>query len=500
MGEAATAQHLPRNYKATQASLAAAIEAANAHRDLVPGLAELIGDDSIVGMMPPIPAAGGGGSGSSSIVVDAGAVDAVGGGEGGGGGGVGDDAANALDSDAVVGGHPSLPSLEAVSTAASRLINDNPPFVTMSARDSAPQLRLEDPTIIEDGSSKEKTFQRKLVVGGGMKGYRMSRATHCVSSGCYYYEALILGSDESGNGLSAGRGLKRPLQEVDKLGGQNDADLSVENAKKRQSGISMNGHLRIGWSTRLADLQAPVGYNENSYAIRDIMGSRIHKSHREDKWGGVGFGPNDVLGLAICLVDNKTKTTHGTAALTDSASDIGAAETKDAKSQDSKSSDKGNSSSTLSNHIRFFKNGQPMGNDGIGFNNINPGTYYPAISCYGEGRAYLNFGPNFVYPPKGLPSEMDLLPISDLCTPPPIAVEAVERVISSGSKDGKNTFFSKRSDDNILLAFKELVRVEAMARHRAYSEHMDLHKLEISAIRKKHGLPTLDEQQHSHPT
>ena len=228
----------------------------------------------------------------------------------------------------------------------------------------------------------------------------------------------------------------------------------------------------------------------------------MHKSRREDKWGGEGFGPGDVVGMAICLVDGQAETTHGKAAASaDSTGGIDADGTKDARREGSESVDEGNPSSTLANHIRFFKNGQSMENSGIGFNNINLGTFYPAISCYGESRAYLNFGPNFVYPPKGLPSEMVLRPISESCVPPPLPEEAVERVIpGGGSKEGKNAFFSKRTDDNILLAFKELVRVEAIVRHQAYLKHMDLHMLEISAIRKEHGLPTLDDQQHSYTT
>ena len=513
------------NFKATQsASLAAVVEAANAHRDVCAGLADLIGGDSssiVLGNnmtfpnhRPPPPGAGAGGRGGGGSSPS----DVSGGGVGTVGDGNNNAPEDASDTGAVVvvggggGGHrPSpLPSAEAVSAAASRQIGDAPPFVTMSARDSAPQLKLEDPTIVDGGSSSRcASLRRRLVVGGGARGYRTSRATHGVSAGCYYYEALILGSSDDGGGigLAAGRGAKRQLQGVDDgMGGRDEAadpPSAEENAvRRRKSSIGIDGHLRIGWCTRLADLQAPVGYGENSYAIRDILGSRVHKSRREDKWGGEGFGPGDVVGMAICLVDGQAETTHGKAAASaDSTGGIDADGTKDARREGSESVDEGNPSSTLANHIRFFKNGQSMGNSGIGFNNINLGTFYPAISCYGESRAYLNFGPNFVHPPKGLPSEIFLRPISELCVPPPLPEEAVERVIpAGGSKEGKNAFFSKRTDDNILLAFKELVRVEAIVRHQAYLKHMDLHMLEISAIRKEHGLPTLDDQQHSYTT
>ena len=54
---------------------------------------------------------------------------------------------------------------------------------------------------------------------------------------------------------------------------------------------------------RTGELQAPVGYDRWSYAYRDIAGSKVHDSRREDRWGGEPFGPGDVVGFAIGLVD-----------------------------------------------------------------------------------------------------------------------------------------------------------------------------------------------------
>ncbi|KAL3809466.1 hypothetical protein ACHAXA_001868 [Cyclostephanos tholiformis] len=542
------------NTRANQAaSLAAVIEFANAHREIIPGLANLVGSDeyessiSVAGMttiMPPPKtttnddhddhdrAHGGGGSAvslasSSSrrpprIVLDDGAdvdIDVDEGGGGGGGMMIGDDdndlddAARRISSpepsdvaEMAIVGHPSLPSVDAVSSAAARLINDNPPFVSMSVRDSAPQLKLEDPNIVivegkggrgieivcsggggggggGGGTTRDwPSFQRRLVVGGGMKGYRMSRATHGVSVGCYYYEALILGSatDEGGGCcpvVAGGRGAKRPLRDVEteSQDGVSDSAAAVENEERTITlggsiDVTKNGHVRIGWSTRNANLQAPVGYDEHSYAIRDILGSRLHKSRREDNWGGRGFGPGDVIGMAICLVDEKRRSTKTTTLDNNTAST--STDSSSGRIDASQGHEKGNNENVsppttiATNQIRFFKNGQPMGNDGVGFDGINPGIYYPAISCYGDGRAYMNFGPNFVYPPGVLSSDMDLRPISELCRPPPLPEEAVEGVIPSRSKEGKNTFFSKRTDDGILLAFKELIRVAVSANYR----------------------------------
>jgi hypothetical protein len=536
-----------RNAKAHQAAtIAAIVESTTTHRHLIPGMAELLGGskDKIMSSNVPFVKGSGGGGGTmasksslSETVPTKYNVD-------------GDATTSALatDTSVVALGHPSLPSMDAVSNTANRFISEIPPFVTMSTKDSAPQLKLESPpatvgttgtdTVYNSRGNVDKTndasalhvdfadFQRKLIVKGGMKGYRMSRATHGVSSGCYYYEAIILGSsDEIGSTDSScdKRGKKRPLQELEMVGEQHhqlqqetkpDSSSTSNNEQptpmqKSNNRSSMNGHLRIGWSTRLADLQAPVGYNTHSYAIRDIMGSRIHNSHRQDKWGGIGFGPGDVLGVALYLVDGKTPPTKSTvsnaATISSNSSTFNPTDGIDSEKQiGSSSSDNSESiherqlsTAPLNNHIRFFLNGKPMGNEnGIAFDNIQSGTYHPAVSCYDEGSAWLNFGPNFVYPPMHLPPEMNPRPISDLCHTPPLSEEVIETVISGGSgckRGGHIMNLSKRAADYaIVSAFKELVGIEAASRRRAYLKHLALHRLEISAMRKERGLSTLD--------
>ena len=416
-------------------------------------------------------------------------------------------------------GHPSLPSIEAVSIAAKKAINDCPPFVAISLRDSAPQLRIEDPPPVasdEGGAFNDDNkinLQRKMVVRGGMKGYRMSRATHGVTRGCYYYEAVAMGppsNEESDN--TTRKGSKRSLQEEmnsaedkksenekenneTRLINQSNTTASPpadnESAPKKQktsndsSSTITNGHLRIGWSTRNGDLQAPVGYDKHSYGIRDISGSRVHNSRREDKWGGIGFVPGDVIGFAIFLDGPTTPPVESVS----SASSSGESNDNEIQNQ---TIDNTPLSDATTNHILFFKNGELMGSiDDKAFDNITPGTYYPAISCYMDGAAQLNFGPHFVYPPKGLPTEMKLHPISDLCPPPPLPDDAVDIVIS-GSKEGKKIFFSKRTDETIVAAFKKLVKTEALVRHDAYLRHLNLHLKEIRALRGKRGLATFD--------
>lgn len=54
-----------------------------------------------------------------------------------------------------------------------------------------------------------------------------------------------------------------------------------------------------------------------------------------------------------------------------------------------------NLKSVTSSKIVFFKNGEPQG---IAFDNINAGAYYPAISIFKNATVSVNFGPSFKYP------------------------------------------------------------------------------------------------------
>ena len=152
-------------------------------------------------------------------------------------------------------------------------------------------------------------------------------------------------------------------------GGGSALDAStMENAKKRKlpEVPKVGGNLRIGWSMRTGDLNAPVGYDKWSYAIRDL-GGIVHQSVRQDLWvGGEPFGAGDVIGCAICLDPEDPS----------------------------------------NNHIRFFRNGDCLGefvvikgkrSGGEAFTNVVSGTYYPALSSYLAGSAVANFGPKFVY-------------------------------------------------------------------------------------------------------
>lgn len=68
--------------------------------------------------------------------------------------------------------------------------------------------------------------------------------------------------------------------------------------------LGETGHTRLGWSTEKGDLQAPVGYDGNSFGYRDIDGSKVHKALRE-KYGEEGYKEGDVIGFYISLPDGE---------------------------------------------------------------------------------------------------------------------------------------------------------------------------------------------------
>lgn len=61
----------------------------------------------------------------------------------------------------------------------------------------------------------------------------------------------------------------------------------------RVNHLGKSGHVRLGWCTRRAELQAPVGFDEHGFCYRDLEGSRVHKGLREAY--GEAYGEGDVV-------------------------------------------------------------------------------------------------------------------------------------------------------------------------------------------------------------
>lgn len=178
---------------------------------------------------------------------------------------------------------------------------------------------------------------------GSCKGYRMVRTTRGVMEGAWYFEI-----------------------KVDKMG--------------------VTGHTRLGWSTDKGDLQAPVGYDGNSFGYRDIDGCKIHKALRE-KYGEEGYAEGDVIGFYINLPEGNLYTPKPPQIVWYKGQRYVCA--PDPKEDPPKV--------IPGSEISFFKNGKCQG---VAFKDLYGGRYYPVASMYTlpnqpNCTVRFNFGPDF---------------------------------------------------------------------------------------------------------
>lgn len=218
--------------------------------------------------------------------------------------------------------------------------------VLLSLHDRAPQLKVND--------------NRLLVTGE--KGYSMIRATHAVKEGEWYYEVTI---------------------------------------KNMPEGTAT----RLGWSQKLGNLQAPLGYDKFSYSWRSRKGTKFHQS--KGKHYSPGYGTDDVLGFYIHIPrmgrDNELPDTHKDNALIKFKSFFYFEEKDEVEKTISKLKPMDGA------YMEFFKNGICQGR--AWENDIFRGEYFPCISLYKGATVQANFGPDFKYPPK-----FSFKPISNLAT------------------------------------------------------------------------------------
>uniref|UniRef100_A0A672M7X4 Set1/Ash2 histone methyltransferase complex subunit ASH2 n=1 Tax=Sinocyclocheilus grahami TaxID=75366 RepID=A0A672M7X4_SINGR len=213
---------------------------------------------------------------------------------------------------------------------------------------------------LHDRAPQLKISDDRLTVTGE-KGYSMVRASHGVRKGAWYFEVTV---DEMPQDTAA----------------------------------------RLGWSQPLGNLQAPLGYDKFSYSWRSKKGTRFHQSigkHYSDS-----YGQGDILGFYIELPDD----TETAKALPDTYKDKALIKFKSYLYFEEKDYvDKAEKSlkPTSSSRIIFFKNGV---NQGVAYEDLYEGMYYPAISLYKSCTVSVNFGPHFKYPPKDIKHQ----PISDM--------------------------------------------------------------------------------------
>ncbi|XP_073040571.1 protein TRAUCO-like isoform X1 [Primulina eburnea] len=206
--------------------------------------------------------------------------------------------------------------------------------------DDSPDLKLCLSKVYK--AEKVELSEDRLSVGS-TKGYRMVRATRGVSEGAWYFEIKVVHLGET-------------------------------------------GHTRLGWSTDKGDLQAPVGYDGNSFGYRDVDGSKVHKALRE-KYGEEGYKEGDVIGFYINVPDGGSYAPDPQRMVWYKGQRYVCA--PDAKDDSPKV--------VPGSEMSFFKNGVCQG---VAFNNLFGGHYYPAASMYTLPNqpncvVKFNFGPDF---------------------------------------------------------------------------------------------------------
>ncbi|EGT41366.1 hypothetical protein CAEBREN_04175 [Caenorhabditis brenneri] len=216
-------------------------------------------------------------------------------------------------------------------------------YVNVSTNDHAYQLQISNLTIT------------------GHEGYAMARASHGVAKGTWYFEVNF---DDQPD----------------------------------------DSHIRIGWSTCHAVLQAPVGYNKFSYGWRSKCGTKFHEA-KGKKYHAGGFKKGDVLGCLIHLpVDKKTLVPpnqssesylppHHKNSLLINYKSNNFFEVHEEYAQIAK-----NLREAPGSYIEFFHNGKSCGK---AYENIYEGYYFPAVSIFHGATVTYNFGPKLKNLPEG---------------------------------------------------------------------------------------------------
>jgi Set1/Ash2 histone methyltransferase complex subunit ASH2 len=237
--------------------------------------------------------------------------------------------------------------------------------VRLSSKDKAPGLEL--------------SADRAAVTG--WKGFRSVRATHGFHEGTHYCE------------------------------------VTVEH-------LGETGHCRLGWSTKQAEINAPVGYDQHGFGYRDLEGSKVHKASREEY--GEPFGEGDVLGLFLHLPEG------GRALESRPGSELGRYKGSLYQLMPQQTDPKPLQGSV----VAFTRNGVLQG---PAFKDILEGTYYPTASLFTAqkqkdgAKVLFNFGPDFKYPPPTVDGCPAAAPMSDIPAKQAAAAEAEEAALAGAA-------------------------------------------------------------------
>mmetsp|Transcript_38544 Transcript_38544/g.53516 ORF Transcript_38544/g.53516 Transcript_38544/m.53516 type:complete len:327 (+) Transcript_38544:142-1122(+) len=227
-----------------------------------------------------------------------------------------------------------------------------------------------------DKASMVQLSQDQLTIKS-QKGFRTARATHAVKAGCWYFEVEVVH-------------------------------------------LGATGHARVGWCSKRADIQAPVGCDKHGYCYRDIDGSKLHAGVRE-VYGTEGYGEGDTVGLFINIPEKpKSEDEDLKEGLVEEEKEKdlvrwrgGTFEVVPKEAEEVVEEVPGSA-------VGFSKNGVFQG---VAFRNLPRIPYFPSASLFTLpsperlAEVKFNFGPTFKFPPAAVFDGGSIpRPVSELST------------------------------------------------------------------------------------
>lgn len=182
--------------------------------------------------------------------------------------------------------------------------------------------------------------------------------------------------------------------------------------------VPSEGSVRLGWSLARGDVEAPVGYDKWSFAMRAADGYRFHDSRGRSY--GTPCVAGDVVGALVHLpprpadepdpqppvrelpcaaIVAETDTYWSVRILPDTPCSLPTSERVPVPRRGS--------------FIAFYCNGAPLG---VAFHDLWAGVYYPAVSPF-RTSVTAHFGPHLRAPPTSTPSDVAWIPASSLALP-----------------------------------------------------------------------------------
>lgn len=180
------------------------------------------------------------------------------------------------------------------------------------------------------------------------------------------------------------------------------------------------GAARVGWATRGAELQAPVGYDAKGYALRSVDGAKVHNALREacgafpEGAARTALPPATVIGCYLHLPP-------GGRPLERSLDDVvtwrgGLYYVKRPEAP---------AAPRVGGCVAFYRDGALCGGPAPAYTNPLEGRYYPAVSLFspaaqaGGASVSVNFGPDFRFPPAPPAGHPPPRPACDMAPPKP---------------------------------------------------------------------------------